>query len=289
MPFSPGGSTDILARVVAPKLSAALGASIVIETHPGAASMIGTQYVARAAPDGYTLLLTNVAYTINAAVRKSTLSYSLKNFEPVTLLASQPTVLVANSALAASSVKDIIAMARQKPGELQYASAGVGSVGHLAGEIFQSATGVRLTHIPYQGGGSAQVDLISGRVMLGFLGLPPLMPYAKQGKVKLIALTDGRRSKARPDLPTLSEEGLSGYAVDNWIGLLAPAGTPSSIVARLFAETTKVMDDPEIAEKLASIGFEPWISKSPEQFTAFVLDDVEKYRHAAESAHLVVE
>lgn len=289
IPFSAGGSTDILARLIGPKLTKALGQAVVVDVKPGAASIIGSQAVAHAPPDGYTLLLTNVAFSINPALRGKDPPYELKDFTPITLLASQPTVLVLNSALRINSLQELVDLARKQPGELKYATAGIGSVGHMAAAIFQTATGVKMTHIPYQGGGKASVDVMSGVVMLGFLGAPPLLPYEKEGKVKFLALTDGRRSAALPGIPTLADLGLPGFSVDNWIGLLAPAGTPPVIVSRLFAEFRKVMNDPEIVARLTAIGFEPWVSESPTEFWKFLEHDIAKYASAAKAADVKLQ
>jgi len=289
VPFSPGGSTDILARILAPELGKALHQSVIVEAKAGAASIIGTQMVAHAPADGYTLLLTNVAFAINPALRGKDLSYDLKDFAPVTLLASQPTVLVTNSALSASSLQSLIALAKKEPGQLNFATAGVGSVGHMAGAMFEAETGVKMTHVPYQGGGTADVGLVSGDVMLGFLGAPPLMTYEKAGKVKFLALTDGRRSAALPGVPTLAELGLKGFSVDNWIGMLAPAGTPATVVSRLFTEVGKIMKEPEIAKRLVGVGFEPWISESPHDYQRFLENDIAKYRKAAQSVNVNIK
>jgi tripartite-type tricarboxylate transporter receptor subunit TctC len=289
VPFSPGGSTDILARLIAPRLGKALGQSVIVETRAGAASIIGTQLVARATPDGYTLLLTNVAYAINPAIRGKNLAYDPQEFIPISLLASQPTVLVVNSELAVNSVADVIALAKKHPGEMKFASAGIGSVGHMAGAMFEAETGTKMVHIPYQGGGTAVIDVVSGHVMMGFLGMPPMMPYTKTGKVKFLALTDGKRSAAAPDVATLGEQGLAGFSVDNWIGLLAPAQTPPDIVARLFNEVAKIMGQPDVAESLKAIGFEAWVSKNPAAFRDFLERDIAKYKKAAEAAHITID
>jgi len=288
VPFSPGGSTDILARILAPELGKVLGQSVIVEAKAGAASIIGTQLVAHSPADGYTLLLTNVAFAINPALRGKDLPYDLKDFAPVTLLASQPTVLAVNSALPATSLQGLIDLAKKKPGGVNYATAGVGSVGHMAGAMFEAATGVKMTHVPYQGGGTADVGLVSGDVMLGFLGAPPLMTYEKSGKVRFLALTDGRRSAALPGVPTLADLGFRGFSVDNWIGMLAPAGTPASVVSRLFAEITRIMKKPDLAKRLIGIGFEPWTSESPSDYRTFLENDMAKYKKAAKAANVTI-
>ncbi|MBX9812534.1 MAG: tripartite tricarboxylate transporter substrate binding protein [Burkholderiales bacterium] len=286
VPFAPGGSTDIMARLLGQRLGDALGQQIVVDNRGGAGTMIGTEIAAKSASDGYTLLVTNIAYAINPGLHSKKLSYDPhRDFAPITLLASQPTVLAVHPSLPVRSVSDLVKLAKQKPGGLTFASAGTGSVGHIAGEMFKLATGVDMIHVPYKGGGPAVIDLVAGQVVVAFIGMPTTMTHAKAGKVRIIAVTDGKRPSAEPRVPTIAESGVADYQIDNWIGMLAPAGTPHDIIARLHGEIARILQQSDIREKLASQGFEV-VGSSPAEFKSLLVRDIEKFSQVIRQANI---
>jgi tripartite-type tricarboxylate transporter receptor subunit TctC len=286
VPFAPGGSTDIMGRLVGQQLNEVMGQQFVVDNRGGAGTMIGTELAAKSPPDGYTLLLTNVAFAIIPGLHGKRLPYDPhRGFEPVTLIASQPTVLAVHPSLPVRSVQDLIRLARQKPGQLSYASSGSGGIGHIAGEMFKLMSGVDLTHVPYKGGGPAVVDLMAGQVMLAFVGMPTAMAHARAGKLKFIAVTDGRRAAAEPNLPTVAESGLKDYQVENWIGLLAPGATPQPVVAQLHDGMAKVLARPEIRGKLESLGFDV-VGKSPAEFRALLERDIRAFARVIADAKI---
>lgn len=288
VPFAPGGSTDIMGRLVGQRLGDALGQQIVVDNRGGAGTMIGTEIAAKSPPDGYTLLLTNVAFTINPGLHGKRLPYDPhRDFLPITLIASQPTVLAAHPSLPVRSVADLIKLARQKPGQLNFASSGTGGVGHIAGEMFKLLAGVDLIHVPYKGGGPAAVDLMAGQVMLAFIGMPTSMAHARAGKLRFLAVTDSKRAAAQPDLPTIAESGLSGYQVENWIGILAPGGTPQNVVARMHDEVTRITQRPDVREKLESLGFDV-LALGPAEFKSLLARDIESFSRVIAEAKIRV-
>jgi tripartite-type tricarboxylate transporter receptor subunit TctC len=275
--YPPGGGTDIVGRVVAQKLGESLGQAVVVENRGGASGNIGTELVARAAPDGYTILMGNVApNAINVSLFKNLPYDPVADFAPVTLVASTPNILVVHPSTPARTVKEVIALAKAKPGTLNFASAGVGSSSHLAGELFRVLAGADIVHIPYKGAGPAMVDVLSGQVQLYFATMPAAMPHVKSGKLAAIAVTSARRSPALPDTPTTAEAGVPGYEASTWYGLLAPAQTPGAAVARLHQATVKILSDAALREKLADQGFEP-VGNSPEEFGAYIKSEIAKW------------
>lgn len=282
VPFAPGGTTDILARAVAPELAKAFGQSFVIENKAGAGGNIGTEIVARSAPDGYTLLMGTVGtHGINKSLYAK-LSYDpQKDFAPVTLVAGVPNVMVMNTekakVLGIHSVPDFIAYARKNPGRLNMASSGNGTSIHLAGELFKSMTGTYMTHIPYTGSSPALMGLVSDQVDVMFDNLPSSMALIKAGKLKAFAVTSSQRSGAMPDVPTVEEAGpLKGFEASSWFGLLAPAGTPPDIVKALQRETAKALATPAMKEKLLAQGAIP-SGNTPEEFTALIDAEIKKW------------
>jgi tripartite-type tricarboxylate transporter receptor subunit TctC len=275
--YPPGGGTDIVGRMVAQKLGETLERSVVVENRGGASGNIGTELAARAAPDGYTILMGNVApNAINVSLFKNLPFDPVADFAPVSLVASTPNILVTHPSTPARTVREVIALARAKPGTLNFASAGVGSSSHLAGELFRVLAGADIVHVPYKGAGPAMVDVLSGRVQLYFATLPAAMPHLKSGKLAAVAVTSAARSRARPDLPTIAESGVPGYEASTWYGLLAPAHTPGAALARLHEATVKVLADPAFREKLADQGFEP-VGDSPEEFAAYIKSEIAKW------------
>ena len=282
VPFAPGGTTDILARAVAPELAKAFGQSFVIENKGGAGGNIGTEVVARAAPDGYTLLMGTVGtHGINKSLYAK-LSYDpQKDFAPITLVAGVPNVMVMNAekakTLGINTVPDFIVYARKNPGRLNMASSGNGTSIHLAGELFKSMTGTFMTHIPYTGSAPALMGLVSDQVDVMFDNLPSSMALIKAGKLKAFAVTSNQRSGAMPDVPTIEEAGpLKGFEASSWFGLLAPAGTPPDIVKALQRETAKALNSPAIKEKLLAQGAIP-SGNTPEEFAALIDAEIKKW------------
>jgi tripartite-type tricarboxylate transporter receptor subunit TctC len=274
VPFPPGGSTDIATRPVAERVGQALGVSSVVENRAGAGGNIGTEAAARSAPDGYTVLVTADTLAANPILYK--LSWDpFRDFVPVIQLARQPVVLAVHPSLGVNSVAELVALAKREPG-LGYATSGAGSQQHMAAEWFASIAGIRLTHVPYKGGGQAITDLVGGQVKIGSLGSSPLIPHYKAGKLKLLAQTTKTRSPSLPEVPTYEESGIAGLALEQWLGALVPAGTPPEIAARLNAEIGKALADAAIRERYAQAALEP-VGGTPEAFAQLVRDDHAKY------------
>ena len=280
VPFATGGGTDIIGRLVAQKLSDAWGQQMVVENRAGGGSVIGTEVVARSAPDGYTLLLTAPPFTTNAALLPK-LSYdALHDFAPITLAAYAPLIVVAHPSLPVRSVKDLVAIAKARPGQLSYGSSGNGGPQHLAGELFKSMAGVDLVHVPYKGGAPATVDLVGGQVQIGFSSMLTALTFVKSGRLRPLAVTSLQRSAVMPELPTVAESGFAGYETTTWYGILTRAGTPPAVVASLNADIARVLKLPEIRDRLASEGAEVAASP-PAVFAAFLQTEIERVRKLA--------
>ena len=277
VPFAAGGPADVLARSIGQQLSENLGQSVIIDDKPGANSNLGMEIAAKAPPDGYTLLLTANTLTINPALYPSLTYDAVKDFSPITLVAESILVLVANPALPAKSVKELIALAKARPGEILYGSPGSGSAPHLAGEMFNTLAGVKLTHVPYKGVTGAFTDLLGNQISLMFPAAPLALPQVKAGKLYALATTGIKRSPAAPDLPTMAEAGLPGYDVIVWYGVLAPSGTPAPIVSRVHNELVKALQSPKLREQWATLGADP-VSNTPEQFATFIKNDLVKWK-----------
>jgi len=289
VPFSAGGTTDLLARIIAQKLGESFNVPVIVDNRPGAGGNIGSDTVAKAAPDGYTLVLGTVGtHAINASVYKKMPYDPSKDFAPISLVATTPNILVVNPSLPVKSVKDLIALAKSKPGKLTFASSGVGSSVHLSGELFKSMAGVDMVHVPYKGSGPAIVDLIGGQVDMMFDNMPSSLPYVKNGKLKAIAVTSAKRSSVVPDIPTIAESGVPGFEATAWWGLLAPAGTPVEIVGKLNAAVVKALGQPEVAKRLLALGAEP-ASDTPEQFAAFIKSEKAKWSKVVKFAGVHVD
>jgi tripartite-type tricarboxylate transporter receptor subunit TctC len=276
VPYPPGGPTDIVARVVAQKLSEQTGQQFVVDNRGGGGGNIGAEAVARSGADGYTLLVATTAHAINRTLFKN-LGYDLKkDFAPISQLTAGPLVIVANPALPAKNVKELIAVAKARPGDLAFASSGNGQSTHLAAELFNTMAGTKMTHVPYKGSAPALTDTMGGQVSLFFDTMLSAMPHVRSGKLKALAVTSAARSPAAPDIPTVAESGLPGYEAIAWNGLLAPAGTPKEVIARLSAEVRKTLELAEIKERFAAQGFAAAWS-SPEQYAAFLDNEVDKW------------
>jgi len=276
IPLSPGGTTDVPGRIVAQKLSETLGQQFFVENRAGAGGTIGADYVAKSKPDGYTLLLTASPFVIAPHVYKNMPYDALADFAPVIRIASGPYVLVVHPSLGVSSVKELIAQAKKEPGKIDFASSGNGSAQHLVTELFMYMTGIKLNHVPYKGSGPAQQDLMSGIIKVSFVGTPIAIPHMKSGRLKALGVSTATRSPEMPDVPTIAEAGVPGYEAIVWIGMLAPAGTPREIVARLNGEIGKLVRTDEVKKLLAPTGMEP-DPDTPEQFGAYLKGDYDKW------------
>ena len=278
VPFGPGSSSDTIARIVTQKLGERLGQPFIIENKSGAATIMGTETVARAQPDGYTLELANTTSHAATSAINSGLSFDpVKNFSPVALFAYSPFVLLVTPGLAATSVNELIALAKAKPGALNYASAGIGSMTHLAGALFASQAGVQLTHVPYRGTEKSMIDLMQGRIEVLFGTIPPSLPLVREGKLRALATTGPTRNAMLPDLPTLAEAGLPGYEAGLWTGFVFPAGVSPAIVAKLNAAVNAVTKDPEVIDLLMKQGVETE-SGGPEVLAERIKADLAKWR-----------
>ncbi|HYU70316.1 MAG TPA: tripartite tricarboxylate transporter substrate binding protein [Burkholderiales bacterium] len=276
IPLSPGGTTDVPGRIIAQKLSESLGQQFFVENRAGAGGTIGTDYVAKSKADGYTLLLTASPFVITPHVYKNMPYNALADFAPVIRIASGPYVLVVHPSLGVSSVNELIAQAKKEPGKIDFATSGNGSAQHLVTELFMYMAGIKLNHVPYKGSGPAQQDLMSGIVKVSFVGTPIAIPHMKSGRLKALGVSTARRSPEMSDVPTIAEAGVPGYEAIVWIGLLAPAGTPREIVAKLNAEIGKLVRTDDVRKLLAPTGMEP-DPDTPEQFGAYLKGDYDKW------------
>ena len=267
----PGGPVDISSRVIAQKLQEALGQPVLVETKPGAGGVIAADFVAKSAPDGYTLLMGAIAtHAINPALMPGLPYDPIRDFRPIALVVQVPNVLIVNAELPAKNVAELIALAKSRPGKLDFGSGSTGSTGHLAGELFKQMTGTYMVHIPYKASAPAVLDLISGRLHLMFDNLASSLPNIKAGKVRALAVTTKKRSDFVPDLPTLDESGLKGFDMTTWWGVMAPAKTPNEVVTRLAAEIQKALDSPDTKERMRTMGSQAPAVRSPEAFSAFI-------------------
>jgi len=286
--FPPGGTSDFVGRVVAAKLSEFLGQPIVIDNKPGATGLIGTQAVQQAAPDGYTLLLAPSDWTLIPGLQAKPPYDAVKDFAAIGLFINYPHVLVAYPGLPANNAKELIALAKAKPGQLNFASGGNGGSNHISGVAFTHTAGIDITHVPYKGNGPAITDLLADRVQLLFTSIGPVEGHLKAGKLKAIAVTGPKRLAALPDVQTVSENALPGYEFLTWYGLAAPAGTPRAIIDRLNADLRRTMASPEVIEKLASIGGDLSVN-SPDEFTAMVKSEVGRWQKLAKDTNLKID
>jgi len=273
IPFPPGAINDTVGRLVATQLTNRLGKQFVVDNRAGAGGVVGTELAANAPKDGYTLLVVSLVNTVNPWLYK--LSYDpIKAFEPIAIIASSPNIIVINPAVPAKTLQEFIALAKQK--KLQYASGGVGSFMHLGGELFKMASGVDLLHVPFKGGGPAMIDVIGGHTNAAFATVPTATPQVRSGKVRALAVGAARRTAVLPDVPTFAEAGLPGYEVANWVGIVAPAGTPAPIVAKLHREISAILDTPDVRKQLANAGAE--IERmSAAEFGAFMVKELAKW------------
>jgi tripartite-type tricarboxylate transporter receptor subunit TctC len=285
LPFPPGGGTDILGRLIAERLSARLGQPVVTDNRGGAGGNLGAEAAARATPDGYTLLLAAPTLAISPSLYAK-LSYDpVKDLAPISLVATVPNVLVTHPSVPASTLQEFIALAKAKPGELNFGSGGSGTSNHLGGELFNSVAGVKLVHVPYKGVNLAMNDAMTGNVQLVIIGIPAAAPQIKAGKLRALAVVAPQRSAALPDVPTATEAGLPDFDVTTWYGLLAPAATPRPIIARLNAEILLTMREPELNERLAAMAVDP-VTSTPEEFAIYIRQETEKWGAVVRKAGL---
>jgi len=266
VPFSPGGAADVPGRILTQKLSEAVGHQVVVDNRPGAGSTIGADQVAKALPDGYTLLMISNTHFVSAALYKKLPYDSLNDFAPVTQVTSAPNVIVVHPSLPVKSVKELIALAKAKPGKIDYASSGNGSTQHLTGALFTKMAGIEMTHIPYRGSGPATADLLSGQVTVGFPGIAGMLPQIKAGKLRALAVTGTKRSPELPGVPTVAESGVKGYDVTAWFGITGPKSLPRDIVLKLHAELLRVLKNPDFQKLMLNAGQEVVWQETPELF-----------------------
>ncbi len=288
VPFPAGGTTDVLARALAERLSPAIGQPVIVENKPGAGATIGADYVAKAKADGHTLLIGAVHHTIASSVYKK-LPYDFqKGFEPVTVIAMVPNVLVVNARTPAKNVNELVALIKAKPAEASYGSNGNGTAQHLIGTQFQQQTGTRLQHIPYKGSGPLATDLLGGQILMSFDTITPVLPHIKAGKLRPLAVTTAKRSPALPDVRTLQEAGLKDFDIGTWFGVLAPVGTPKPVLDRLSAEATKIIQSPDFRKRMDDIGAQP-VGNSPAEMAAQIRSETDKFSLLVKAANVTVE
>ena len=286
--YPPGGGADTMARIIAPKLSERLGQQVVVENKAGASGQIGADLVAKAPADGYTILLDATAYSVNPSLYPKLPYDPIKDFAPITILIRVPNILVVTSGFAPKSVQELIALAKSKSGQLSYASSGNGSAQHLAAELFKVGAGVDIVHIPYKGGAPAIADVMGGQVPMFFGNMSSALPHVKSGRVRALAVTGGKRSANVPELPTIAESGVPGYEVYEWNGLFAPAGTPAAIIARLQSEIARIVQLPDVSEKLAALGAEAGAYTPPEA-AGFLNAEIAMWAMVVKQANIKVE
>lgn len=287
VPYAPGGGTDILARSFGQKLGESMGQQIVIDNRPGANGIIGTNLVAKVAPNGYTILITTNALSVNPGLHSKIPFDTLNDFAPVTIVATAPNLLVVHPSVPAKTVRGLIALAKARPGQLSFASGGAGQPSHLSGELFKLMAGVDMIHVAYKGTGQSIPDLLGGQVALSFSSVPSLQPYVKAGKLRALGVTSLQRSVIMPEVPAIAET-LPGFDVSLWYGILAPAGTAKEIIGKLHAETVKTLNHPDIKARLASQGYGPG-GTTPEQFSTIIREDLSKWAKVIKEAGIRLE
>jgi len=284
VPLPPGGGADIVARTIAERLTKILGQQVLVDNRPGGGTVIGADLAAKAPPDGYTLLLgTATTHAINASLVRKLPYDPVRDFAPITLVAVLPQIIVSHPSLPVASLKDLIALARKRPGEIFFASTGNGSANHLGGEMLNAVAGLKNVHVPYKGAAPSLTDLLAGQVQFMFTTIPPALPHVKSGRLRALAVANAKRSSLLPDLPTTAENGAPGVEASSWNGVLVPAGTPRDIIARLHAGIGAVMKLPQVGERLARAGVEPMLI-TPEEFAVFIESETARYAKVVKSS-----
>lgn len=289
VPFAPGGNVDLVARGIAPRLSESLGQQVIVDNRPGASGLVGAQLVAKSPPDGYTLLAVANTFAVAPSLVSNAGYDPLKDFAAVSLTCLVPQVLVVNPSLPVRSIKELVALAKTRPNELTYASAGTGGTGHMAGELFNRHVGVKMLHVPYKGNAQAIIDVISGNVAMMFDQVSTSVPHIKAGKLRGLAVTSKSRSPLLPDLPTIDQSGVPGFEDITFNGLVAPAGTPRQILTRLHAEISKAVRTPSLRDRFLELGVELTSSESPENFQAYIKAEFDKKARLAREAGIKLE
>ena len=287
--FPPGGGTDIVGRIVAQKLSEVIGQQVLPDNRGGASGQIAAEIVAKAPPDGYTVMMAHIAAISILPTLVPKLPYDpVKDFAPISLVAIGPNLLVVHPSLPVRTVKELIALAKARPGQLQYASPGAGTVQHLAAEYFKLQAKVDMLHVPYKGSGQSIVDLVAGQVHLDFDSVPPVINHVKSGRLRAIAVTSEKRFSLLPDIPSVSEGGVPGFDMSTWWGLVAPGGVSKDVIAKLYGETAKLLKQPDVREKIANVGAET-VGNSPEEFAAFIRSERAKYAKLVKEANIKLD
>jgi tripartite-type tricarboxylate transporter receptor subunit TctC len=286
VPFAPGGTTDILARLIAQRLAEPIGQTVVIDNRPGANGALGSEIVAKSPPDGHTIIMGYLgSLGINPNLYAKLPYDAIRDFAPITLAASTTQAIASHPSLPARNARDLIDLARSRPGQITYASAGIGAPSHLAGELFKSMAKIDMVHIPYKGSGAALADLLGGHVAISFGGLAAVAPQVKAGRLRVLAVANAKRSPGYPDIPTVAEAGLPGYEVQSWFGVLAPAGTPREIVQRLHTEIVRILTAQDVKGRLAGDGAEV-VANTPEQFAAYIRAEIAKWGKVIRDARI---
>lgn len=283
VPYAPGGSSDVIARLLGQRLGEALGQTFVVDNRPGAGSMIGTDLAAKSIPDGYTVILSDMPHTINPSVYSKVPYDPVKDFSPITVVGTSAMFLFVNPSMPAQSIKDYIALARSQPGKITIGSGGNGTTTHLSAELLQSGAGIKLTHVPYKGAGPALADVIAGQIQSTFTSMATAAPHVKTGRLRVLAVTSTKRLRSLPDVPTFGESGVKGFVVEHWWGIMAPAGVPNPVVAKLHGEIVKAVNSPDVRERFATLAVEP-ATNTPEQFRALLAADVKRWAKVVKDA-----
>jgi tripartite-type tricarboxylate transporter receptor subunit TctC len=287
--YTPAGTTDILARVIGQKMNETWGQPVIVDNRPGANGNIGTEYAAKAAADGYTLLMTTAGvHGINPSLYRKLGFDAVRDFAPVSLVAAVPNVLVVNTALPVKDVKELIAFAKANPGKLSYGSPGVGSTAHLSMELFKSLTGTNLVHVPYKGSAGVLSDVMGGQIAATMDNLPAYLPQIKAGKIRALAVTPAQRSPALPDVPTVAEAGVRGYSSSAWFGLVTPAAVPADVIRKVSTETVRILRLPDVSARLSELGAEP-IGSTPEEFGAHIKAEIAKWARVIKEAQVELQ
>ncbi|MEI6319225.1 MAG: tripartite tricarboxylate transporter substrate binding protein [Pseudomonadota bacterium] len=289
VPFGPGGSADFVGRLLGQRLTETLGQPVIVENRPGAGAMLGNEVVAKSPPDGYTLTIGTLGpFAVNQSLFRKVPYDSQRDFAPITLTGASSHVLVVHPSMPVKSMPDLIALAKQRPGQMTFASSGIGNATHLTGELFKSMAGLDVVHVPYKGGGAAVADLIGGHVAFSFASMPSAMPHVRAGRLRALAVAPGQRVSTAPELPTVAESGLPGFSSEDWQGVLAPAKTPQDIVMRLNGEIHKVLGAPEVREKLDAQGFQVRLS-TPQQFAELIRSESAKWAKIVKEANIRID
>jgi tripartite-type tricarboxylate transporter receptor subunit TctC len=289
IPYPPGGAGDIVGRLLAARLTDALGQQVVVDNRGGGGQIIATELTAKAPPDGHTLFLASATHSINPGLRRGKLPYdTLKDFAPITLVAESPLVFIAHPALGVANVKELVAAAKARPGRINYASSGPGTGGHLSVELLKYQMGMDVVHVPYKGAGPALIDLVAGQVQMMCTSPLPAMPHVKAGRLKALGMTSRNRSRAAPDVPTVAEQIGTDYESSLWYAMLAPAATPQPVIKRVHAETLKVLKAPDLAAQLLSQGAEP-VGNSPQELAKFIAEEIRRWTTVIEQANIRTE